>query len=328
MSSFRLASRPRRRPYLLIAFAVALAAAGATSADDFGLSVAGGTANGRIDCVDDFPCDHRSGYLKLAAAYRGIDPLEFQLAYFHVGDLKGADTTPLDTRFGGTFKLSGIAATPRAPRETRRRDRNRHARLEPGLQRRGRRRRRQRRAVHRQRPSCRRRTERDAVLHRPVRAGAQPGQRDDGPAQRIDVQRGATDGPRTTARFQSPNQAVLAPDGSLYVIDYSVITTSSSLRRIAADGTVSTVPGGTNVIGVAVDPNGTLYVAQQQAFSQTLGVPDPASGVFTPIIGTGTAVVLGDVSPSLGPQIGSIASHGTKQIAVVSGNQLLLVTLP
>lgn len=69
-------------------------------------------------------------------------------------------------------------------------------------------------------------------------------------------------------------------------------------------------------------------MAQQQAFSQTLGVPDPASGVFTPIIGTGTAVVLGDVSPSLGPQIGSIASHGTKQIAVVSGNQLLLVTLP
>ncbi len=111
MSSFRLLSRrSSRRLAGLVALAAGLLVSKAPAAD-FGLSVGGGAADGRVDCLDGFACDHHAGYGKAAFVYRPIDALEVGLTYFEVGDLKGADTTPGGTRFGGTFKLRGVALT-------------------------------------------------------------------------------------------------------------------------------------------------------------------------------------------------------------------------
>ncbi len=137
---------------------------------------------------------------------------------------------------------------------------------------------------------------------------------------------GSVDGPRLSARFQSPGRMAFAPDGTLYVIDNN--GTFGGLRRIAPDGTVSSISSGVQPIQVAVDPNGTIYIAVQEAFAQSIGTINPSTGTYTRIIGTGTSVVLGNVAPSLGQRIGSIYMHGTKQVVVVSGGELLLLTLP
>ena len=141
-------------------------------------------------------------------------------------------------------------------------------------------------------------------------------------------QSGAADGPRTSARFQGPQQLAFAPDGSLYVLDRSTIVTGASLRRIAADGTVTTLNSGLDFLRVAVDPNGTVYAAVNNFSSQSVGTVDVATGNFTPVIRTAATVTLGSVAPSLGPTIGSISAHGTRQLVIVSGAQLLLLTLP
>ena len=84
---------------------------------------------------------------------------------------------------------------------------------------------------------------------------------------------GSTDGVGATARFSFPNGIVRATDGTLYVAD----TANHTIRRIASDGTVSTLagtagsPGTTNGIGatarfrnpydLALDSSGAnLYV--------------------------------------------------------------------
>jgi hypothetical protein len=58
-------------------------------------------------------------------------------------------------------------------------------------------------------------------------------------------QAGSTDGPAPTARFNNPRGVASAPDGSVYVAD----TGNHTIRRIAADGTVTTVAGQAGVAG-------------------------------------------------------------------------------
>jgi hypothetical protein len=58
-------------------------------------------------------------------------------------------------------------------------------------------------------------------------------------------QPGSADGPSTTARFNNPRGVASAPDGSVYVAD----TGNHTIRRIDADGTVSTVAGQAGVAG-------------------------------------------------------------------------------
>ena len=112
MPAFRLSPGGRARPLRnLVVSALLFAPCSGAFAEDFAVSVGGGATGGRVDCLDGFPCDHHAGYLKVAAAYGGFDPLELQVGYFRVGDLKGADTTPLGTKFGGTFKVSGVGFT-------------------------------------------------------------------------------------------------------------------------------------------------------------------------------------------------------------------------
>jgi hypothetical protein len=56
---------------------------------------------------------------------------------------------------------------------------------------------------------------------------------------------GSTDGKGSAARFNSPRGIVTAPDGSLYVADSG----NHTIRRIATDGTVTTIAGEAGVPG-------------------------------------------------------------------------------
>ena len=119
---------------------------------------------------------------------------------------------------------------------------------------------------------------------------------------------GSTDGPGATATFNNAAGIALAPDGSLYVAD----TDNDKIRKIAADGTVSTVVGGrssslasdTNgscanatfyhLSAIVVDANGSIYVADSAG---TPGVPGNV-GTIRKITNPGTSACA--VSPFAG----------------------------
>src|SRR5262249_998960 len=82
-------------------------------------------------------------------------------------------------------------------------------------------------------------------------------------------------GPATQARINSPNGVALAPDGSLYIAD----SASSRIRRGGPDGIITTVAGNgtrgysgdggpatqaslSDIFGVALAPDGSLYSAE------------------------------------------------------------------
>jgi len=84
---------------------------------------------------------------------------------------------------------------------------------------------------------------------------------------------GATDGPGSEATFNFPGAIAIGPDGSLYVTDGDA---NGKIRKIAADGTVSTYAGTgatgltngpcasasfSSSWGIAVDVAGNVYVA-------------------------------------------------------------------
>jgi hypothetical protein len=126
------------------------------------------------------------------------------------------------------------------------------------------------------------------------------------------------DGPSATARFQSLGEIAAAPDGTLYVTDGGVI------RRISADGSsVTTLAGGLGAYRLAVDSAGTIYYASTFGGLYML----TAGGVQTPLIAGGAAVVLGNVNPTVST-VGGIAVLGPKQLVILSGGQILVVTLP
>lgn len=103
----RFFGRAARRLFALLA----LASAGAASAQDFSVGIAVGPDRGRVDCVASFPCDRSSTHWKLTAAYQFAPAWDVQLAYLGAGRFQGGDTTPLGTEFGGTFKVDGVGLT-------------------------------------------------------------------------------------------------------------------------------------------------------------------------------------------------------------------------
>jgi sugar lactone lactonase YvrE len=74
-------------------------------------------------------------------------------------------------------------------------------------------------------------------------------------------ERGFADGPSQSARFDTPSGLAVDLPGHLYIAD----TGNDAIRRISADGVVSTVAdaraGLKGPVGVAVDPRGRLIVA-------------------------------------------------------------------
>ncbi len=106
---------------------------------------------------------------------------------------------------------------------------------------------------------------------------------------------GSADGQGTSAQFNEPTSIVLAPDGGLYVADYS----NNEIRKISPTGYVSTFAGSTTAGyadgqgtaatfdlpgGLAIDSAGNLYVADQ-AYSLIRKITP--SGNVTTIAGWG-----------------------------------------
>ena len=138
-------------------------------------------------------------------------------------------------------------------------------------------------------------------------------------------QSGIADGPIASARFRLPGGLAFAPDGALYVIDGVNTGQTGILRRIAPDGaSVSTlpVPAVSGLTGsIAVDAVGTLYYGTTQGLSML-----PVGGMQTTLIPLGGINVLG-TSPQL-VAVEGIAILGPRQLVVLSGGQILVVTLP
>jgi sugar lactone lactonase YvrE len=90
---------------------------------------------------------------------------------------------------------------------------------------------------------------------------------------------GSADGARPVARFNEPVAAALGPDGALYVVDQA----DHTIRKVAPDGTVTTLagkagePGQVDGVGadarfldpwsIAVDAAGTIYVGEQDGYT-------------------------------------------------------------
>ncbi|GAA0764512.1 hypothetical protein LRH25_10140 [Ideonella azotifigens] len=71
---------------------------------------------------------------------------------------------------------------------------------------------------------------------------------------------GSTDGPGATALFSTPTSIVHDASGALWVLD----TGNSAVRRIATDGTVTTVARGlTSPSAMALGPDGNFYISVQ-----------------------------------------------------------------
>lgn len=95
---------------------------------------------------------------------------------------------------------------------------------------------------------------------------------------------GFIDGPASSARFNTPSGLALGPAGDLYVAD----TGNDAIRRIAADGTVSTIAGPDaglhGPVGVAVGQRGRIVVAD--TYNDRIVSVEPG-GVVTPLAGNG-----------------------------------------
>jgi sugar lactone lactonase YvrE len=112
---------------------------------------------------------------------------------------------------------------------------------------------------------------------------------------------GSTDGMASAARFRDPTGVATGPDGSIYVAD----TANHTIRKIAPDGTVTTLAG---LAGVQGSADGTGSAAR---FYSPQGVAaDAAGNVYA--ADTGNHAIR-EITPSglVTTLAGSAAAHGT-----------------
>src|SRR5262249_8824576 len=144
-------------------------------------------------------------------------------------------------------------------------------------------------------------------------------------------------GPALQAQLRFPIGVAVAPDGSLYIAD----TYNNRIRRVAPDGLITTVAGnGTNgsggdggpaiqaqlnePFGIAVGPDGSLYIAERQNSRIRRVSPD---GIITTIVGDGTFGYSGDSGPAFQAHLDSpydvaIGPDGSLYIADVGNNRI------
>jgi YD repeat-containing protein len=119
-------------------------------------------------------------------------------------------------------------------------------------------------------------------------------------------------GPATAAQFQIVRGVAVGPDGSLYIADYArvrrvspagIITTvagtgtvtGSGIPGFSGDGGPATAAQFSTVVGIAMGPDGSLYIADTfNARVRRVG-PD---GIITTVAGTGIRVFSGDGGPA------------------------------
>lgn len=105
----RPACRPRIPPAAFLSLLALVAAAAPARAADFAVGVAAGLSQGRVDCVDAYPCDRRDTQLQAHLAWRVTPTWDLRLTVFDAGSFDGGGTTPAGLPFGGTFEPSGVA---------------------------------------------------------------------------------------------------------------------------------------------------------------------------------------------------------------------------
>ena len=121
-------------------------------------------------------------------------------------------------------------------------------------------------------------------------------------------------GQATQAEVSSPDDVTVDSTGVLYIAD----TSNNRVRRVALDGTISTVAGGGTSLAdgvpgtqaklsspgqVALDSSGNVYVTENGGYR--IRMLQAASFTISTVAGTGTAGNSGDGGPPTGAQISS-----------------------
>ncbi|MEB3223684.1 MAG: hypothetical protein VKS61_16540 [Candidatus Sericytochromatia bacterium] len=110
---------------------------------------------------------------------------------------------------------------------------------------------------------------------------------------------GSADGTGAAAGLDQPQGLALAPDGTLYVSESGFVTGGHRIRKVSPAGVVTTLAGGargwqdgagaqarfSNPRGLALGPDGTLYVADQ--WNHRIRTVSP-NGVVATLAGTGS----------------------------------------
>ena len=145
---------------------------------------------------------------------------------------------------------------------------------------------------------------------------------------------GFADGPGTNARFNYPTGVAVAPNGNIYVADQgnqrirAINPTTGQVTTLAGTGTEGFADGpGTNAqfnypYGVAVAPNGTVYVADQG--NQRIRAINPTTGQVTTLAGSsaGFADGPGNTAQFLYPQGVAVAPNGTVYVGDTGNNRI------
>ncbi|MBK9295269.1 MAG: hypothetical protein IPN02_00005, partial [Candidatus Microthrix sp.] len=139
---------------------------------------------------------------------------------------------------------------------------------------------------------------------------------------------GFADGSDTTAQFNGPTGVAVAPDGTVYIADTNnhriraTNPTTGQVTTLAGTGIVGHAdgPGDTAKFavpfGVAVAPNGTVYVADTN--NHRIRAIDPTTGSVTTVAGTDNAGYADGPGASAqfnGPTGVTVAPDGTIYVA-------------
>jgi RHS repeat-associated protein len=149
-------------------------------------------------------------------------------------------------------------------------------------------------------------------------------------------------GPATAARLWNPVGVAVGPHGSLYIADIG----NDRIRRVGPDGIISTVAGSGyhgfagdggpataawlySPSGVAVGPNGSLYIADWGNYRVRRVEPD---GVITTVAGDGTQGFSGDGGPATAARLipaGGVAvgADGSLYVADIANNRIRQIAL-